>query len=421
LCLAVTVAGLWDGAGRKRVSGIRATRPALLKRRPENRPRRDHGGVGRGGCTVDRAAERTPVACKRRRQLSTMVPLPGRVVASRVWGQRIRTALELRALEQAKRRDLDVLAGRLWRAMAIGQARQDWPGLVQRVVAVDAGRLHARLRGIVGRIGVALDLRHPTGDQRSRHALRARGHQAASGDMHESRIPLLPSADRLVRPSRRSGREMCRGDVPRGPPPSGELRERRPRLSPTAVVRHLPPAHRVRCPLPARDAMHPWGLLQEEGEGGGLSGGQRLGEAGDHTLRRLPACLAHALVQHAGARRPEAVCWQSMPACTEHRDGVTAEHRRWPRLRRPVLSCLGPTGPVMGEREDHAWLWYAGPLGRCRVRPWDMRTGAFREIPRGLGPRVWAEDTNHRAGVNVATRSEAIEARRDGVEGRQRR
>jgi hypothetical protein len=167
--------------------------------------------------------------------------------------------------------------------------------------------------------------------------------------------------------------------------------------------------------------MHPWGLLQEEGEGGGLSGGQRLGEAGDHTLRRLPACLAHGLVQHAGARRPEAVCWQSMPACTEHRDGVTAEHRRWPRLRRPVLSCLGPTGPVMGEREDHAWLWYAGPLGRCRVRPWDMRTGAFREIPRGLGPRVWAEDTNHRAGVNVATRSEAIEARRDGVEGRQRR
>jgi hypothetical protein len=179
LCLAVTVAGLWDGAGRKRVSGIRATPPALLKRRPENRPRRDHGGVGRGGCTIDRAAERTPVACKRRRQLSTMVPLPGRVVASRVWGQRIRTALELRALEQAKRRDLDVLAGRLWRAMAIGQARQDWPGLVQRVVAVDAGRLHARLRGIVGRIGVALDLRHPTGDQRSRHALRVRGHQAA--------------------------------------------------------------------------------------------------------------------------------------------------------------------------------------------------------------------------------------------------
>jgi hypothetical protein len=179
LCLAGTVAGRWDGAGRKHVSGRRATRPALLTRRPESRPRRDHGGVGPGGGTIDRAAERTPVACQRRRQLSPMVPLPGRVVASRVWGQRIRTALELRALEQATRRGLDVLVGRLWRAMAIGHARQDWPGLVQRVVAVDAGRLHARLRGIVGRIGVASDLRHPTGDQRSRHALRARGHQAA--------------------------------------------------------------------------------------------------------------------------------------------------------------------------------------------------------------------------------------------------
>ena len=62
-----------------------------------------------------------------------------------------------------------------------------------------------------------------------------------------------------------------------------------------------------------------------------------------------------------------------------------------------------------------------GALGRCRVRPWDMRTGAFREVPRGLGPRVWAADTNHWAGVHVAQRSEAIEARREGVEGRQRR
>ena len=50
-----------------------------------------------------------------------------------------------------------------------------------------------------------------------------------------------------------------------------------------------------------------------------------------------------------------------MPEGTAHRDGVTAEHRRGPRLRRPVLSCLGPAGPVMGEREDHAWRWYTGP------------------------------------------------------------
>ena len=138
------------------------------------------------------------MACQRRRQLSTMVPLPGRVVASRAWGQRIRTALELRALEQATRR--------------VGTS---WPGVCRRLWPCRSGERtgpawcsgslpsmrehrHARLRGIVGRIGVASDSSHPTGDQRSTRG-ESGGPKASAVDMHESR-----HAAAVCRPTRTS-------------------------------------------------------------------------------------------------------------------------------------------------------------------------------------------------------------------------
>jgi hypothetical protein len=49
---------------------------------------------------------------------------------------------------------LDVLEGRLWRDIAIRKELQDLPGLVQMVVSLDAGCIHALLGGIFGRIGV---------------------------------------------------------------------------------------------------------------------------------------------------------------------------------------------------------------------------------------------------------------------------
>jgi hypothetical protein len=153
-------------------------RPAFLKRYPEKMHRRDQGDVGRGGRKIDREEEGAHVAFKLRRQLINMVPLKGGFVESRVCGQMIRDELQLRALENAKRVCLDVPEGRLWRDMAIRKELQDLPGLVQMVVSLDAGRIHALLGSIFGRIGVPSDMINQARDWMIMQSLIAMGHKA---------------------------------------------------------------------------------------------------------------------------------------------------------------------------------------------------------------------------------------------------
>jgi hypothetical protein len=115
---------------------------------------RDQGGVGRGGTESDREEDGAHMAFQLRRQPIKIVPLKGGFVESRVCGQMIRDERQLRVLEHAKRVCLDVLEGHLWRHTAIRKEFQDLPGLVQMVVPLDTGCIHALLGGIFGRIGV---------------------------------------------------------------------------------------------------------------------------------------------------------------------------------------------------------------------------------------------------------------------------
>ena len=118
------------------------------------------------------------MAFKLWRQLIKMVPLKGGFVESRVCGQMIRDELQLSALENAKRGCLDVWKGVCGAIWPIRRELQDLPGFVQMVVSLDAGRIHALLGGIFGRIGIPSDMINQAGDQMIMQSLIAMGRKA---------------------------------------------------------------------------------------------------------------------------------------------------------------------------------------------------------------------------------------------------